>query len=317
MSTEGDAIRAQVAEADAITKGVRKSWEDFGTALLGYEQRSQKMQQSLTGISTTVDGLVLPTVPPLPPVQPSPQPIPSGWTAVFDQTFKGMKTGSPGIDMSTIWADWGAGNYGDGTGQTEDSFGLMRNVQVTSEGLVIALRKEDYNCSPKTPNPAHYTGARFNTRQPLFTKGTRLELRYSMQAGRHGIWTASPYDDGEFDVSEQFYGSGEKERLNAINDYNPVTQKYKDIPVAYGVMKTRAVEWCCPNSPNDLVFFVDGKETHRIVGPWMPVTGHVVRLQVACGGKYDAGYGSSGTKKLPPPNEKAMICEYVRVLKPS
>lgn len=287
MSKEGDAIRQQVAEADAITKGVRKAWEDFGNSLSAYETRSENLQTSLTGTAAEVDKLV---VPPSGIVIP---PVPVGFQTVSTWDFQ-----QPTLPAG--WVNDGLTfNYGDRGTQKLDAVNLMRNVVYNSTKKCTEIwgRKEDYGVPGSSGYwaTAHYTSASISV-PANWLPGMRAEVFARLNdQHRAAAWSSNGPD--EFDFCEHFfsdapqYNKPQSDHWAVITSYSPLKQ-YTPVKPALIDGKPH-IYWCD--------YLVDGANVKMgrddTIMNTVPkanlasaTMSHGIRVSEQMGGTWDGGY---------------------------
>jgi hypothetical protein len=315
MSELGDAIRAQADEIDKREKGIQSDVTAHTNAINAELRELNNVESELRTIAAQADEEVDGTPEPVPPEE-------DNWETIWEQDFRGATE----LDMD-VWADWGRGNYGDQGTAHEDSFGLLKNIWFDGNSLCCKLLNEEYDLNGvSTPDPTQWTGVRVETRTTPYEVGMRFIWSGIINKQRGGLWTTSKMDDGEWDVPESFYcptdiPDNPHERYNAINDYSPMVQKQKVIaPPVWGQRMVRCIDWNLPGV-NASVFrrgtSVDTlQEIHRVDAGFMPRTPHGIKMQAACGGTWDSGYRSGVTPNLPPPSDKALVVDWIRIQVP-
>lgn len=291
MSATGDQIRAQQAEADAITRGVRAEWEKFGSALSLYEKRSQDLQVAMGKTAAVVDTLVLPsggggTVIP---------PVPAGFVVKQQWDFQ-----QPTLPAG--WRDDGLTfNYGDRGDQKLDAVSLMRNVvyNPTKKCWELWSRKEDYPVSGSSGYwaTAHYTACSINV-EPTngWLPGERVEIFARMDDQKRScLWSSHGPD--EFDFCEHFfsdapqYNPHQSDHWADITSYSPVKQLTKVLPALIdGKPHTFWCDYLVDGA--NLKMGRDGTTTNTVPKASMgnPGMSHGIRVSEQVGGTWDGGY---------------------------
>lgn len=297
MSATGDEIRAQQAEADAITKGARASWEKFGNELAVWEQRSEDLQTAMGKTAIVVDGLVVP------PPTPTPVPPASKWVLVkslWDPTM---------TDWHKTFGNWGkyANTYDSAGGQRQDAVSLDQNARVQNGLLLLDLKLEKYQEAGHAA--FDYTGISLRTPDTPWGPGLACETVASTPGvGRYGLWASSPAagDDSECDGFEQFPvpdrgGRPAHRRFAVITDYTPTTQQYKNWVDLSPGEHTYLWEWGCKADPANIVYSIDGVVFFKVPKNYISANSQSVLLQAQCGGEWGGGKYANPTSSYAAP----------------
>ena len=271
---------------------------------------------------------------------------PSGWNLVWSDDFTGAANSSPSstnwiIDTGTSYPG-GPANWGTGEIQTYTASTANLSLDGTGNLRITPLRGPS----------GQWTSARIETQRTNFKPPAggvlRIESRVQMPnvSGTEalGYWPAfwalgSPYRGnywnwptvGEFDIMENVNG------INAVwgvlhcgvNPGGPcnettglaASRACPDTP-CQSAFHTYRFEWDTSVSPQELRWYVDGQQYHRVIQTqvgepyWTSMTGHAgyfVLLNVAIGGAFPDALSQRPTPTAATVSGRPMLVDYVAV----
>jgi beta-glucanase (GH16 family) len=268
-------------------------------------------------------------------------PAPSGWSTVWSDDFTGGKGTAPGkanwqYDIGTHYPG-GADHWG--TREIETMTDSTANVALDGKGnlAITPIRDDDGN----------WTSGRIETRRSDFRPDaggilrfeSRLQLPNVTGEAAQGLWPAfwavgAPFRGvhtnwpsiGEIDVLENINGNNEVlGTLHCgVSPGGPCNEqiglggkRVMGSPSLQTAFHTYAVEWDRSTSPEELRWYVDGTQYHRVTASqvgadtWREATSHgyYVILNVAIGGGLPGDPTDATTSGVP------MRVDYVTVFK--
>ncbi|MGQ3053537.1 MAG: glycoside hydrolase family 16 protein [Roseateles sp.] len=264
---------------------------------------------------------------PTPAPAPAPAPAPSNnWTLTWSDEFDDPagtvpKAGNWNYDLGN------AENNGWGNREFQYYTANPRNAQTDGAGMLVITAEKATNPGPCWNNkPCDYTSARIHTNNKVsFTYG-KVEARMKLPTGK-GVWPAfwtlgtdiatNPWPkSGEIDIMEfvpqtpnSTYGtlhgpgySGAQGIGKSVDLGAPVINDFH----TYTIVKR----------PNEIIWYVDGKEFHRLTpanlpagGTWVFEKPFFVILNLAVGGDWPGA--PDATTPLP----ARMLVDWVRIYK--
>lgn len=243
-------------------------------------------------------------------------------TGGLAEEFNGPAGSAPDASLWTHDIGRGPGNDGWGNGELQTYVDSRATSYLDGNGhLVIKARRT--GADPQ----AGWTSARLTSKDKFETRYGRVESRMRIPAGK-GMWPAfwmlgADHPDvpwprsGEIDIMEASPGRNDRAVLSNVfgsaptktawNDYTMIDHWHDLGQRVDADWHVYAVEW----SPDDLRFFVDGVQHHRVTRDqmgedWIFDKPFFLLLNLAVGG----GFG--GTVDASTPVENTMLVDYVR-----
>lgn len=262
------------------------------------------------------------------PAAPTPSaPAPSDkWTLVWSDEFNDAAGTQPNK------ANWNydlgnAESNGWGNGEYQYYTANARNAQTDGAGMLVITAEKASNPGPCwNGKPCDYTSARIHTNGKVsFTYG-KVEARMKLPSGQ-GIWpafwalgtdlaTVGWPASGEIDIME-FVGKTPNATYGTL--HGPGYSGVQGIGKAYDFGKPVADDfhtYTIIKRPNEIVWYVDGKEYHRLTpaslpagGTWVFEKPFFVILNLAVGGNWPGA--PDATTPLP----ARMLVDWVRIYK--
>ncbi|ADB32761.1 Carbohydrate binding family 6 [Kribbella flavida DSM 17836] len=301
-----------------------------------------------TRLRTLLSALFIPVLVAVPltiAAQASVPPPPPGWTTVWSDDFDGP---SGSLPSSANWIiDTGHGYPGGpanwGTGEIQNYTNSPNNVSLDGTG--------NLRITPRRDSAGNWTSGRIETQRSNFKPPSggvlaiegRIQMPNVTGNAALGYWPAfwalgQPYRGnywnwpaiGEFDIMENVNGINSVWAVLhcGVNPGGPCNETSglgasRVCPGAscQSAFHTYRFEWDTSISPNELRWYVDGQEYHKITQAQLPAdtwtnmtshAGYFILLNVAMGGAFPDALGGPTPRPETVP-DRPMIVDYVAV----